>query len=497
MEPDETPSPDPSGPDLAALLQRMLAEGVNDPQVAAALREMGVDPTDPAVVSAMHSSLRTFLDPSTRPSNEQTARDAARAATAAAGRDPVVGQVEHREALEAAGVAQLWLDAVTSLGSPAPVARALSRAEWVDVTMPRWDELVAPVARGMSEAISGAMRHQVEQLGALGADDLGPVELPEELAALPGAAELGKLLGNPGALADMVARMGPFMADLSSAFVAAQTGQAVGTLATDMLTGTEVGLPLLPADTLALLPANLTAFAADLQLDAGEVRLYLAVREAARVRLFAAVPWLGPALVTAVQEYAANIHIDTDGIESSLRDLDLSDLGGGDLDAIRVAVQDRIFSPVPTPPQLRALARLETLLALVEGWVDHVTHQAAAAHLPHTDVLDEVVRRRRAGGPAQKAFSALVGLELRPRRLRDAANLWAAVAADAGTDGRDACWAHPDLAPDEADLDDPLGYVERVRRGWGADSLDDELASLLDADRPADGTSTDGPDGDE
>ena len=100
------------------------------------------------------------------------------------------------------------------------------------------------------------------------------------------------------------------------------------------------------------------------------------------------------------------------------------------------ALQGRMFAPQHSPAQQAALARLETLLALVEGWVDVVTERATRDHLPQADALGEAVRRRRAtGGPAEKAFGALVGLELRPRRLRDAANLFAALEDSGGAGG--------------------------------------------------------------
>ena len=122
--------------------------------------------------------------------------------------------------------------------------------------------------------------------------------------------------------------------------------------------------------------------------------------------------------------------------------------------------------PQQSPAQQAALARLETLLALVEGWVDVVTDRRRAGRTcPQADALGEAIRRRRAtGGPAEKTFAALVGLELRPRRLRDAANLFAALEDSGGAAARDGAWRHPDLAPSAADLDDPLGYVERQRR---------------------------------
>lgn len=490
MSTTPTPPQGPGEPDLAALLQQFMQQGAADPAVADALRSLGVDPSDPAVMSAMTSQLRTFLDPRTRPSTQETARVAARAATAGLGADPVVPDVARRAAEQAVSVAQLWLDPVTTIGAPTHSVRALSRADWVEATMTQWSALVAPVADGLGAAITGAMTGQLEQLSRLGPEDVEQLELPPELAHLPGAEQLGELFRNPAALADLVGRMEPFMAQMSGAFVAAQTGQAVGTLAADVLTGTEVGLPLLADGVVALLPAAVDAFAADLGLDSAQVRLYLAVRESARVRLFHATPWLGPAVLAAVEDYARRITIDTAGIEEAVASIDMSSLGSGDVDALREAVQGRLFEPAPTREQQAALGRLETLLALIEGWVDHVTARAVAPHLPSTEALAEAVRRRRVGGPAHKAFQALVGLDLRPRRLRDAANLWAAIEADGGAAHRDSRWQHPDVAPTSTDLDDPLGYVERSRTGTTPDDVDAELAALLDGDPgrgPADG----------
>jgi putative hydrolase len=117
----------------------------------------------------------------------------------------------------------------------------------------------------------------------------------------------------------------------------------------------------------------------------------------------------------------------------------------------------------PSPEQEAALARLETALALVEGWVDELANAAAVEHLPKAAALREAVRRRRAvGGPAEQTFATLVGLELRPRRLREAAALWAKLQDVRGVDGRDALWGHPDLLPSAADLDDPDAFVKRL-----------------------------------
>ena len=146
-----------------------------------------------------------------------------------------------------------------------------------------------------------------------------------------------------------------------------------------------------------------------------------------------------------------------------------------------------IFTPDDTPQQKAALARLETVLALIEGWVQHVVDSAATDRLPDVVRLAEAFRRRRAaGGPAEQTFAALVGLELRPRRLREAAALWAALTEHRGTAGRDALWGHPDLLPSEEDFADPNGYAQS--------QLDLSMLDFDDLEGPFDGPSDgDGP----
>ncbi|GAB2616853.1 hypothetical protein GCM10027067_30880 [Pseudactinotalea suaedae] len=98
----------------------------------------------------------------------------------------------------------------------------------------------------------------------------------------------------------------------------------------------------------------------------------------------------------------------------------------------------------------------------MEGWVEEVTATAVAPHLPHAVPLREMLRRRRAaGGPAEDTFRQLVGLELRPRRARDAARLWALIARDRGITGRDELWSQLDLFPTTEDLEHPELFGDR------------------------------------
>jgi putative hydrolase len=372
--------------------------------------------------------------------NWQLATDIARR-TAAAEPDPSQDQAARTRVADALRLADHWLDETTSLPSGVSTTAAWSRAEWIEETTAVWRVLVEPVA----EHIVGAMGNAI----------------PEEARAMAGP--LIGIIGKAG-----------------GAMFGSQVGQALGGLSADVLTASDIGLPLGPAGKAALIPHNVTAFAAGLDVSEDDVFLYLALREAAHQRLFAHVPWLRAHLIAAVEDFGRGVTIDISGIEDSLRDLDPSNP-----EAINEAISSGVFEPKQQPSQTAALVRLETTLALVEGWVDEVVGLAAGERMPTAAKLQEAIRRRRAaGGPAEETFAALVGLELRPRRLRDASALWGSLRSRQGIDARDAVWAHPDLLPTPEDLDDPLGFRENLSVDeMSNDDFDQAIADLLDGEQ--------------
>ncbi|AWK11304.1 zinc-dependent metalloprotease [Streptomyces spongiicola] len=373
---------------------------------------------------------------------KQIARQTVSQGTPDGTRDSSVGPAERAAVEEAVRLADLWLDGSTSLPSGAGTAVAWSRAEWVESTLPAWRQLVDPVA---------------ERVGVA----MGDV-LPEEMQAVA-----GPLIG--------------MMRSMGGAMFGQQIGQAVGVLAGEVVGSTDVGLPLGPAGKAALLPLNIEAFGKDLGVPKDEIRLYLALREAAHQRLFAHVPWLRSHLFGAVEGYARGIKVDTSKLEDVVGQFDPAHP-----EQVQEALQQGMFQPEETPAQKAALARLETALALVEGWVDAVVHDAAGNRLTSANALRETLRRRRAsGGPAEQTFATLIGLQLRPRRLRDASRLWASLTDARGVDGRDGLWAHPDMLPTADDLDDPDGFVHREQLDFS------ELDKMLgDAAEGRDGDDT-------
>jgi putative hydrolase len=240
----------------------------------------------------------------------------------------------------------------------------------------------------------------------------------------------------------------------------------------------------MPAGQAAILPQNFADFGQDLEVPEDQLALYLATRELAHARLFRHAKWLRLHVISQVTEFARGVHVDMEALEELAARFDPQHP-----DELREALQSGALLPQRSDAQTAALTRLENLLALVEGWVEVVTADATA-RLPHAVRIAEAVRRRRAvGGPAEKALGSLVGLELRPRRMREAAAMWRALTDAVGPAGRDGLWDYPDLMPTSDDIDDPTALIARVQahaRGEQPqrDEMDEALDALLRGDVP-------------
>jgi putative hydrolase len=372
------------------------------------------DPDDLAGKIPLFAELQRLLSGSGGPVNWDLARQLAITGLAA-GHRPITG-ADRSAVTEAVRLADLWLDEATDLPSGVSAIEAWSQVDWVEKTIGAWSALCDPVASRVVAAMSSA--------------------IPPEIAEQAGP-------------------MAPMMKQLGGMMFGAQLGQGIAALAGEVVSSSEVGLPLGPTGTAALVVGNLDQLAKDLERPVADVRLFLALNEAAHQRLFGHVPWLRQQLIEAVDAYGRGIVIDPDAISAALGDIDPTNP-----ESMQQALTSGLFEPKNTDAQDSALRRLETLLALIEGWVDAVTFAAARDRLPGADALAEAMRRRRAsGGPAEQTFATLVGLDLRPRRLRDAASLWGALGQLHGNSTRDSLWSHPDLLPTAEDLDDPLSYA--------------------------------------
>ena len=427
---------------------RELLSGNSDIDPAKLASAAGL-PNDPAMVARLMSQLQSAMEQDGDGSQWGIALEQAK--TLAASSSHPTTPAEQNAQQQSLTVAALWLSEATDISALTVSPRLMTRSEWVTATMPVWTQLAEPVAESISNALTAVLRQQA----------------PEEMS-------------------EMIAGASKLMRNIGGTLFAMQLGQVVGQLSAEVVSGGDIGIPLLGMSApggsgvtdvqAVLLPQNIALYGEGLDIERDQIQLYFAVRELAHARLFRHAKWLRLQLMTAISEFASGIRVDADRLQELAQDFDPANP-----EELRQAMVSGALIPPKTKTQLAALARLETMLALIEGWVDVVTLQATA-RLPKAGAIAETVRRRRAsGGPAESAFSTLVGLELRPRRLREAAAMWQELTDALGSARRDELWSHPDIVPTSEDIDHPQALLERLGAGKvPLDDVDRAIQDLLD-----------------
>jgi putative hydrolase len=378
-------------------------------------------------------------------------RDTAKKFATAQGSAPI-GANDVSDVEQAFSIAELWLnDATFFPQSPNTGNVALARTDWVDSTLAGWQTTVEPLATGLSSAIGELLNQAKGDPNSLDGEN----PLGQEHMQLP--------IGMISAL------LNSFIGSL----IATQLGQAIGGLAGKVTGAHDVGLPLIDAAYPTLVPQNIKEWATDLDIPMDEVRIFHALREAAIARLFAHNPWLVSYIRTAITDYGKGINIDMDAIQDQAQRAFESGEGfdPSNPESFTIALNDGIFTPQETPAQRAALTKLETALALIDGWSEEVVALAAGERLPNIAALQETLRRRRAtSAPAQQLFSSLLGLQVSPRLAREATAFWKQVRELKDVESRDRVWSG--ILPTADDLLTPESFMKSLE-------VPDDLSGLL------------------
>jgi putative hydrolase len=376
-------------------------------------------------------------------------RDTAKKFTTAQGSSPV-GANDVAEIEQAFSIAELWLDEATFFPrSPNTGNVALARTDWVDTTLAGWQTTVEPLAVGLSSAI-GELLNQAS---------FGEGEAPQSLADEQPQIPVGMIS----------ALLNSFIGSL----IATQLGQAIGGLAGTVTGAHDVGLPLVDSAYPTLVPQNIREWATDLDIPLDEVRIFHALREAAVARLFAHNPWLVSYIRTAITNYGKGINIDLDAIQEQAQRAFESGNGfdPSNPESFTIALNEGIFTPQESPAQRDALTKLETVLALIDGWSEEVVSMSAGDRLPNIAALQETLRRRRAtSAPAQQLFSSMLGLQVSPRLAREAAVFWKQVRELKNVESRDRIWSG--ILPTVEDLLTPESFMKSLE-------IPDDLSGLI------------------
>ncbi len=433
--------PNEGQPDFEALLKQFSEMGIDSGALAGAksfLESMG---------SAKTGSAQNLI-------TVAALRDIAKKIITAKG-DLPVGTADQQRFNQSLEIANTWLDTEILFPSiTTSTQSAWAKREWLDGSVAGWQELIEPLAVGMADALANVISSSTSSL---------PIEFIGETNQTPEQQE---------AMKAMLARL---LRGFMGTLIATQLGQGIGLLANSITGANDVAIPLLKADSGShLIPQNVNEWADGLGIDLEQVTIYLSLREAAAARLFANTTWLSSYLQNLIISYGKGITIDVDSITRQAEEA----MSSGEIDinnpqSINLALNAGLFTPQQTPAQELALTKLEMALALIEGWIDHVISEVAGDRIPAFNALIENSRRRRAtNSPMQQLFANLLGVEVSPRKMREASAFWSEVKIIKGSDGRDKCWDDPAFLPMPDDLSDVKAFLNSV-------TVPDDLSGLI------------------
>jgi putative hydrolase len=299
---------------------------------------------------------------------------------------------------------------------------------------------ILPVSRGdwalhSLEAYRPFLERLAISLSAPGdADDDSPADPSTQLLG-----DLGKMLG-------------PVLLGMQSGFM-------LGHLSRRALGQYNLPLPRTPADQLLIVPANLDAFADQWSLVADDFRLWVCLQEVTHHAVLGR-PHVRARLEHLINEYVGRFEVDPEALEASLGNLDPTDPTG--LQAV-LGNPETLLGAMRSPGQQETLTRIETLTAVIEGYVDHVMDTTGRGLIGSYDQLTEALRRRRVEATDGERFAArLLGLELGRGQYERGATFVRGVVERAGDEGLARLWASERELPTPAELDAPGLWLARI-----------------------------------
>ena len=272
--------------------------------------------------------------------------------------------------------------------------------------------------------------------------------------------DLGLGLGADDQLAAM---LGPMIQAMQPMMVAMTAGSMVGHMARRSFGQYDLPIPRTPSDELLVLVPNLEEFGGGWSLPPDDLRLWICLHEIAHHTVLG-VPHVRARLEGLLGEYTTKFRNDPGALEEQLGDLDLT--GGADsLASLQQALGEpgALLGAIQSDEQRALLPRLEALVAVVVGVVDHVMDEVGTKLIGSYGMLTEALRRRRVEtGEADRFVERLLGLELTQAVYDRGSAFVEGVIERAGPDGLARLWEGEAMLPSPPEVDAPGLWLARI-----------------------------------
>ena len=353
--------------------------------------------------------------------------------------EPNVDPLERIRFEQLARVADLQVANATGL-MPSVTGRGVNV---VPVTRSQWVAATLDAYRPLFEQLAGSLGGTpVDASGRTTSGELDPFEDP---------------MGDPTA-----AWLGNIMQFLSPMMMGMAAGSMVGHLSTRSFGQYDLPIPRPAGDDLLVLVPTIDEFGREWSLEPDDLRLWVCLHEVTHHAVLG-VPHVRAQLERLLQDFVAGFHTDPNALENRLGDIDpttMSDLAG-----IQQLFSDPevLLGAMRSPAQDALLPRLDALVAVIVGYVDHVMDGIGATLVASYDQVTEAMRRRRVeAAESDRYVEQLFGLQLSQDRYDRGATFVDGVVERAGEAALERLWHSERELPTPAELDAPGLWLARI-----------------------------------
>lgn len=254
------------------------------------------------------------------------------------------------------------------------------------------------------------------------------------------------LLGNIGSL------LGPVLMGM-------QAGSMIGHLAGRALGQYGLPIPRAESEPLLVVPANVARFASDWSLAVDDLRMWTCLSELTHHAVLS-TPHVRERVESLVLAYASGFRPDPAAIESALGGFDLTDM-----ESLPEVLTDpeTLLGTMQTPEQRETLVRIDAVVSVVEGYVDHIMDTAGRRVVGSYERLSEALKRRRVErGEGERFVERMFGIEVGQAQFDRGAAFVRGVVERAGDDGLARLWRSGRELPTPAEVDAPGLWLERI-----------------------------------
>jgi len=257
------------------------------------------------------------------------------------------------------------------------------------------------------------------------------------------------------------------LAGLSRMVAPAMMGMAVGSMVGHLARRAfgQYDVPI-PRDgesgELLVVPATVDGFAQDWSIPRDEMRLWVLVQELTGHAVLA-VPHIRSTLSDLVKAHVGAFRPDPSALADRMSSIDITDADA--LASLEKTFADpsMLLGAIETPEQAALRPRLDTMLGVVVGYVDHTVDVVTERLLGQGAQIAEAVRRRRVESAPHDVFvERLLGPHLDRTLVSRGRNFISGVVERAGTNGLNRLFSGESALPTPAEFDAPGLWLARL-----------------------------------